>query len=137
MPKSMSRETLQALLFAVPDPAVMNKFNALNPSSDEIKAGSMIVLSDPNNAQCTREESKLMAAAAQTNDALNFLSADEADFMQRHHGEIQNFLAIGSTAIGAGEAMFTRNLEDIKTILQKIETAHQKAYLKDGHLRSP
>jgi hypothetical protein len=78
-----------------------------------------------------------MQAAAQTNDALEPLTADEADFMQRHREEIQSFLALGSTAIGAGETMFARNLDDLKNILLEIEALHQKAFLKDGHLRSP
>ena len=137
VPKSMSREALEKTLFPAPDPAVMRKFQALNPRTVNVKAGSLIVLSDPKNFQCAREESILMEAATRTNEALDSLSADEADFMERHREEIQSFLATGSTAIRAGEAMFARNLDDIKTILKDIETLHQNAFLKDGHLRSP
>jgi uncharacterized Zn-binding protein involved in type VI secretion len=53
VPKSMTREALEATLFATPDPAVMSKFRALNPASDNIKAGSLFVLSDPGNTSCT------------------------------------------------------------------------------------
>lgn len=137
VPKSTTREALEATLFPTPEPAVMSKFQALNPRTNQVKAGSLIVLSDPNNFQCTREESKLMAAAAQTDDALSALSAEEADFMERHRKEIQSFLALGSTAMGAGEAMLARNFGDIRNILQEIETLHQSAFLRDGHLRSP
>lgn len=55
----------------------------------------------------------------------------------RHREQIQSFLAHSSTAIGAGETMLARNLDSLKTILQEIEALHQKAFLKDGHLRSP
>ena len=137
VPKSMTREALEATLFPTPNPAVMSKFQALNPDSGVVKAGSMIVLSDPNNFQCTREEALLMEAAAKTNDALKPLSADEADFMARHRHEITTFLAQGSTAIGIGEAMFAKNLEDVKTVLRDIEALHQRAFQADGHLRSP
>lgn len=137
VPKSMTREALEATLFPMRDPAVMSKFQALNPHRGDVKAGSMIVLSDPNNFQCTREEAWLMEAAAKTSDALKPLSADEADFMARHHAEIEGFLSQGSTAIGAGEAMFARNLEAVKGTLRDIEALHQRAFLKDGHLRSP
>ncbi|SDS66392.1 hypothetical protein [Pseudomonas trivialis] len=78
-----------------------------------------------------------MQAAAQTNDALEPLTADEADSMQRHREEIQSFLALGSTAIGVGEAIFARNLDDLKNTLREIEALHHRAFLKDGHLRSP
>ncbi|VCU64039.1 MULTISPECIES: PAAR domain-containing protein [Pseudomonas] len=137
VPKTMTHEALENTLFPTPNPTVMNKFRALNPNRGDVKAGSMIVLSDPNNFQCTREEAVLMEAAAKTNEALKPLSASEADFMTRHHAEIEGFLSQGSTAIGAGEAMFARNLEAVKGTLRDIEALHQSAFLKDGHLRSP
>jgi len=137
VPKSTTREQLEAALFSVRNPAVISKFESLNPHLGDVKAGSMIVLSDPNNLQCTREEALLMEAAAKTNEALQPLSADEADFMARHRDEIETFLAQGSTAIGMGEAMFAKNLEDVKTTLRDIEALHQRAFQKDGHLRSP
>lgn len=97
VPKSSTREQLEAVLFTSRNPAVISKFESLNPNLSDIKAGSMIVLSDPNNTQCTREEALLMEAAARTNNALKPLSADEADFMARHRDEIETFLAQGST----------------------------------------
>ncbi|UWF49318.1 PAAR domain-containing protein [Pseudomonas sp. N3-W] len=137
VPKSMTREALEATLFPTRDPAVMRKFQVLNPNLGDVKAGSMVVLSDPNNFQCTREEAWLMEAAAKTNDALKPLSADEADFMARHRHELATFLGYGSTSIGVGEAMFAKNLEDVKTVLRDIEALHQRAFQVDGHLRSP
>ncbi|MDY7534909.1 PAAR domain-containing protein [Pseudomonas sp. Bout1] len=137
VPKSMTREALEATLFPMRDSTVMSMFRALNPDLGDVKAGSMIVLSDPNNFQCSREEAWLMEAAAKTNDALKPLSADEADFMARHRDEITKFLGYGSTSIGVGEAMFARNLEDVKTVLRDIEALHQRAFQADGHLRSP
>ncbi|WP_434675799.1 PAAR domain-containing protein [Pseudomonas sp. D3-10] len=136
VPRSVTREALEATLFQSPDPAVMRKFRALNPYGDVVKAGSMIVLSDPNNHQCTREEALLMETAIWINDALEPLSADEADFMARHRDEIETFFAQGSTAIGVGEAIFAKNLEDVKTVLRDIEALHQRTFRRDGHLRS-
>ncbi|VVP19188.1 hypothetical protein PS870_03731 [Pseudomonas fluorescens] len=137
VPKSTTAEQLESTLFATKNPAVISKFKSLNPNLTDVKAGSMIVLSDPTNLQCTREEALLMEAAAKTNEALKPLSASEADFMARHHAEIEEFLSQGSTAIGAGEAMFAKNLEAVKGTLRDIEALHESAFLKDGHLRSP
>lgn len=137
VPKSTTGDQLKSILFTQPNPAVIEKFRTLNPNLEEVKAGSMIVLSDPNNQQCTREEALLMEAAAKTNEALKPLSPSEADFMARHHAEIEGFLSQGSTAIGMGEAMFARNLEAVKGTLRDIEALHQSAFLKDGNLRSP
>ena len=136
VPKSTTGEKLKAALFSVQNPAVISKFEALNPNLGNLHAGSMIVLSDPNNLQCTREEAILMQAAAKTNDALKELSPEEADFMVRHRDEIETFLARGATSIGIGEAMFANNLENVRGLFKEIEALHVRSFQADGHLRS-
>lgn len=113
VPKSTTREQLEASLFTLRDPAVMGKFKLLNPLQGEIKAGSMIVLSDPSNYQCTREEALLMDVAAKTNRVLETLSPEEADFMVQHRDVIQTFLTYGSDAIGIGASIFKNNLDNV------------------------
>lgn len=137
VPKSTHREQLEALLFPARNPAVLSRFASLNPYLGDIKAGAMIVLSDPDNRQCTREEALLMAAAARTNEALKPLSADEADFMARHRDEIEMFVSAGSTGLGIGESIFAQHLSAVKSTVMDIEALHQRAFNKDGHLRSP
>jgi hypothetical protein len=137
VPKSMTADQLKASLFTSQNPAVMSKFHSLNPNLGDVKAGSMIVLSDPNNQQCTREEAMLMEAATKTNDALKPLTPEEADFMVRHRDEIESFMSAGSTGIGIGEAMFSKNLDNVKTVLNEIEALHKRTFQTDGHLRSP
>ncbi|WP_147475174.1 PAAR domain-containing protein, partial [Pseudomonas syringae] len=63
VPQSMTREALEATLFPTLDAAVMRKFQSLNPNTGHVKAGSMIVLSDPKNTSCTYQEAQLMQAA--------------------------------------------------------------------------
>ncbi|POA18713.1 hypothetical protein C1886_15385 [Pseudomonas sp. FW300-N1A1] len=137
VPKSTTREELESTLFTLRDPAVMGKFQLLNPVSGVVKAGSMIVLSDPGNLQCRREEALLMEVAAGLNTTLEALSPEEADFMVHHRDEIQTFLALGSTAIGIGKDIFKSNLDNVSKILHEIEALHLRAFQRDGHLRSP
>ncbi|CAI8988484.1 hypothetical protein D3C76_626280 [compost metagenome] len=137
VPKSTTREQLEASLFTLRDPAVMGKFKLLNPNLRDVKAGSMIVLSDPNNYQCTREEALLMDVAAKTNQVLETLSPEEADFMVQHRDAIQTFLGHGSTAIGVGASILKNNLDNVSDTLKKIEALHQNSFLRDGHLSSP
>ena len=137
VPKSTTREQLEASLFTLRDPAVMGKFKLLNPNLRDVKAGSMIVLSDPNNYQCTREEALLMDVAARTNQVLETLSPEEADFMVQHRDVIQTFLGHGSTAIGVGASIFKNNLDNVDKTLREIEALHQRSFLRDGHLSSP
>jgi hypothetical protein len=137
VPKSTTREQLEASLFTLRDPAVMGKFKLLNPNLGDVKAGSMIVLSDPSNYQCTREEALLMDVAARTNQILETLSPEEADFMVQHRDAIQTFLTYGSDAIGIGASILHNNLENVRETLKKIEALHQHSFLRDGHLSSP
>ena len=137
VPKSTTREQLEASLFTVRDPAVMGKFKLLNPNLRDVKAGSLIVLSDPNNYQCTREEALLMDVAARTNQVLETLSPEEADFMVQHRDAIQTILGFGSDAIGVGASIFKNNLDNVSETLKKIEALHQHSFLRDGHLNSP
>ncbi|MDB6144838.1 MAG: hypothetical protein JWP80_3882, partial [Pseudomonas sp.] len=76
VPKSTTAEQLETQLFTSPGSAVIAKFRALNPGLDQVKAGQMIVLSDPENYRCTDEEARLMSAASAVNRALEDLSPE-------------------------------------------------------------
>jgi uncharacterized Zn-binding protein involved in type VI secretion len=137
VPKSTTREQIEASLFTVRDPAVMGKFKLLNPNLRDVKAGSMVVLSDPQNYQCTREEALLMDVAAKTNQIIETLSPEEADFMVQHRDVIQTFLTYGSNAIGIGASVFKNNLDNVGNALSDIEALQRNTLQRDGHLRSP
>ncbi len=136
VPRSTTADKLQAQLFTSASPAVITKFKALNPNLDQVKAGTMIVLSDPNNHLCTFEEALLMQAAANVNRALEPLSSEEADFMARHHDEIAFLISKGSLGASAGLAMFSKNLHDVDIILRDIENLHTRTFQANGHLKS-
>lgn len=137
VPNSMTREQLEATLFPSRSAAVMSKFNALNPGTGDIKAGSMIVLSDPNNTSCTYQEAQLMQVAQEVRAALEPLTPGEADFMHRYAGEIASYIGDSSTVLGVGAAVMERHLGSLRDTLQKIERLHQENYRQHGHLRTP
>ena len=136
VPKSTTGEKLKAALFSVQNPTVMSKFEALNPNLGSINAGTMIVLSDPNNLQCTREEAMLMEVAAKANAVIKEMTPEEAEFMVRHREEIETFLTRGSTAIGVGEAIFAKHLDDVQKLMKDIEALHVRTFQATGGLKS-
>ena len=137
VPKSMTREALEATLFPARDPAVMSKFQALNPRSGDIKAGSLIVLSDPDNTSCTYQEALLMQTAQQVKADLDPLTPEEADFMFRHAAEIASFTGRTSTWLGVSAMVMEKHLTSLRDTLQAMERLHQDTYRQHGHLRSP
>ncbi|AZE88821.1 hypothetical protein C4J97_2120 [Pseudomonas orientalis] len=135
-PQSITREALEAALFPIRDPAVMRKFQSLNPNTSHVKAGSMIVLSDPNNTSCTYQEAQLMQAARHVDEALDALTPDEADFLYRHGAEIAGFIGHTSTWLGVSAVVMEKHLSNLRDTLQAMERLHQDSYLQHGHLRS-
>jgi len=137
VPKSMTREALETTLFPTPNPAVMSKFRALNPNLGEVKAGALIVLSDPNNTSCTYPEAQLMQAAQHVRESLDPLTPDEAEFLLRHGAEIASFSGHTSTWLGVSAVVMERHLTGLRDTLQAIERLHQENYRQHGHLKSP
>ena len=136
VPQSMTREALEAILFQTLDPAVMRKFQALNPNTSHVKAGSMIVLSDPNNTSCTYQEAQLMQAAQHVSASLDSLTPDEADFLYRHGAEIAGFIGHTSTWLGVSAVVMETHMNNLRDTLQAIERLHQENYRQHGHLKS-
>jgi len=137
VPQSTTREALEADLFPIRNAAVMSKFRALNPYVAEVKAGSMMVLSDPNNTTCSYQEAQLMQAANQVNSALEPLTSEEANFLFKHGAEIASFIGETSTWLGVSAVIMEKHLGNLRGTLQAIERLHQESYRRHGNLKSP
>ena len=114
----------------------MRKFQSLNPNTGPVKAGSMIVLSDPNNTSCTYQEAQLMQAAQHVSASLEELTPDEADFLYRHGAEIAGFIGHTSTWLGVSAVVMETHMNNLRDTLQAIERLHQDNYRQHGHLKS-
>ena len=140
VPKSTTRQQLIAELFGeTPPPDVMRKFNGLNGSlgEDIVKAGQMVVLGDPRNYMCMREEAHLMEAAAEVAVALADLTPEDADFMSKYHGEIASFLGSTSTWTGVTMTVMEKHLEKLTDKLEEGKRIHQEAFTRDKHFKGP
>ncbi|WP_262387502.1 hypothetical protein [Pseudomonas chlororaphis] len=138
VPRSMPPSELQRRLFDSPSPGVLARYLSLNPGlGDTVKAGSLIVLSDPANHACAYEEAQLMLAAEQVRIALEPLTPEAADFMVRHQAEIVSFTSQASTWLGIGTSVMGKHLDKLRETLQDMERLHQDSYRQHGHLRSP
>lgn len=140
VPKSTTRQQLIAELFGeVPSPEVMRKFNGLNGSlgEDIVKAGQMVVLGDPRNYMCMREEAHLMEAADEVAVALADLEPADADFMVKYRGEIAALLGEVSLWAGVSAAVLEKHMRDLTDTLIRLEKLHQDTHRTYGHLRVP
>lgn len=137
VPKSMSRQALEATLFPQPDPGVMYKFRALNPGLGELKAGQMIVLGDPRNRSCTYQEAQMMQAAREVKATLDEHTPEEAEFLYRHGVEIASFTGQVSTWLGVTTVISEKHLSNLRETLQDMERLHQDTFRQHGKLKTP
>ncbi|MEE1922524.1 PAAR domain-containing protein [Pseudomonas sp. 148P] len=140
VPKSTTRQQLIAELFGeAPSPEVMRKFNGLNGSLGDgiVKAGQMVVLGDPRNYMCMREEAHLMEAAEEVAVALADLEPDDADFMAEYQAQIAAILGSASTWGGVATAGMEKHLGDITRTLQNLEALYVDTYRTYGRLNVP
>lgn len=138
VPRSTTRQQLIAELFGeAPSPEVMRKFNGLNGSlgEDIVKAGQMVVLGDPRNYMCMREEAHLMEAAEEVAVALADLTPEDADFMNKYHGEIASFLGSTSTWAGVTMTVMEKHLEKLTEKMMEGVSIHQNAFARDKHFK--
>lgn len=132
----MPRGELEKSLFESPSAIVLERFRSLNPQLTQYaRPGQMLVLSDPLNSQCTREEALLMEAAQEVNNALAPMSDEDAAFMVEHHEVVRVFLAESSTAVGMGSSMVSKHLGDIEKTLTNLERLHLETFQQHGKLQ--
>lgn len=139
VPKSINRRELETELFGdSPSPQVLHKFHGLNGSLGDaiVKAGQLVVLSDPRNSMCMREEAHLMQAAEEVAAALTELTPEDADFMIKYQGQISSFLADTSLWAGVSTAVMERYFKDLQQNMEAFQELHQDSYRRDGHLGS-
>ncbi|MGE8409474.1 MAG: PAAR domain-containing protein [Pseudomonas sp.] len=139
VPKSINRRALEAELFGdAASPEVLRKFNGLNGSLGEnvVKAGQLVVLSDPRNYMCTEEEAHLMQAAEEVAEALKELTPEDADFMIKYQGQISTFLADTSLWAGVSAAVMEGYFKDLQQNMEQFQELHKDSYRRDGHLGS-
>jgi len=139
VPRCMTYQEVLAELGAPQANLPRSILERLNPTYQSgFKAGEIFVIGDGQRRPvCTREELQAMSAAKQAREALASLTPEEAEFMMRHQAEIAGLLSDVSLAMGVSEAMVAKSMDELSTILQKIEHLHKDQFIKHGHLRHP
>ena len=139
LPRCMTYQEVLAELGAPQANLPRSILERLNPTYQSgFKAGEIFVIGDGQRRPvCTREELQAMSAAKQAREALASLTPEEAEFMMRHQAEIAGLLSDVSLAMGVSEAMVAKSMDELSTILRKIEDLHKDQFIKHGHLRHP
>jgi len=108
-------------------------FTRLNDAGKEYKAGSILLLVDPDN-QDDEQIAHMQKAKARIDAALEPLSQEEAHFLHKHYATIANFSEIADKGIGLAADPVGKYFENIGKILNEIQITYKNTYLTRGAL---
>ncbi|HEO9144369.1 MULTISPECIES: PAAR domain-containing protein [Enterobacter] len=140
IPYGGTTEAWQRLLFTENPPAGAKElFATLNGPDERYKAGSIMLVVDPNK-QDSEQIAHMQAAKARVDAALAPLSIQQANFLFKHKDTIEMFAAAASTASDtygySGQATEAAKgyFEEVEKILVEIEKTYKNQYITSGTL---
>lgn len=134
IPCGGTTEGWQRLLFTENPPAgVKELFATLNGADREYKAGSIMLLVDPEK-QDDEQIAHMQDAKARIDAALEPLTHKEANFLHNHYATIANFSNIADKGIGLAAEPVGKYFENIEKILKEIQDTYKNTYMTRGAL---
>jgi len=134
LPYGGTTEAWQRLLFTENPPAGAKElFATLNGADERYKAGSIMLLVDPDK-QDDEQIAHMQNAKARIDAALEPLTHEEANFLHKHYATIANFSSIADKGIGLATDPVGKYFENIKKILKEIQDTYKNTYITRGAL---
>jgi len=108
-------------------------YRLLNGAGKEHKAGSIMLLVDPEK-QDSDQIAHMQAAKQRIDAALEPLTHKEANFLHNHYATIANFSNIADKGIGLAAEPVGKYFENIEKILKEIQETYKNTYMTRGAL---
>ncbi|WP_148677789.1 PAAR domain-containing protein [Klebsiella sp. RIT-PI-d] len=136
IPYGGTTKAWQRLLFTGTPPAGAKElFSTLNGPDEKYKAGSIMLLVDPEK-QDDEQIAHMKAAKARVDAALEPLTIQEANFLHKHKDTIDLFTSQASTTTGIASEAAGKYFEKIESVLTRIQQAYKNQYITSGSLIS-
>lgn len=134
LPYGGTTEAWQRLLFTENPPAGAKElFTTLNGADGRYKAGSIMLLVDPDK-QDDEQITHMQKAKARIDAALEPLTHKEANFLHKHYATIANFSSFADKGIGLAADPVGKYFENIEKILKEIQDTYKDTYMTSGSL---
>ncbi|MFY9994377.1 MAG: PAAR domain-containing protein, partial [Leclercia sp.] len=134
LPYGGTTEAWQRLLFTGTPPAGAKAlFATLNGADQSYKAGSIMLLVDPEK-QDDEQIAHMQQAKARIDAALEPLTHKEANFLHKHYATIANFSSIADKGKGLAADPVGKYFENIEKILKEIQETYKNTYMARGAL---
>ena len=114
VPQQSTTESFENILFAGNQPeGTRELYRSLNGADERYKAGSIILLVDPDK-QDDEQIAHMKAAKARVDAALAPLTHEEANLLHKHYATIANFTSYADTGIGLAADPVGKYFESIE-----------------------
>lgn len=134
IPQTSTTESFESILFAGDQPkGTRELYRSLNGSGKEYKAGSIMLVVDPDK-QDSEQIAHMKAAKARVDAALEPLTIQEANLLHKHYATIANFSNIADKGIGLTADPVGKYFENIEKILKEIQETYKNTYMTRGAL---
>ncbi|MCT4709340.1 PAAR domain-containing protein [Enterobacteriaceae bacterium H11S18] len=134
VPEQSTTKSYESILFAGSQPeGTRELYRSLNGASKEYKAGSILLVVDPDK-QDDEQIAHMQKAKARVDAALEPLTHNEANFLHKHYATIANFSNIADKGIGLAADPVGKYFENIEKILNEIQETYKNAYMTRGAL---
>jgi len=136
VPQKSTTESFESILFAGDQPeGTRELYRSLNGAGKEYKAGSILLVVDPDK-QDDEQIVHLKAAKARVDAALEPLTHQEANFLHKNKDTIDLFTSRVSTTAGVASDAAGKYFEKIESVLTRIQQAYKNQYITSGSLIS-
>jgi uncharacterized Zn-binding protein involved in type VI secretion len=136
VPQKSTTESFESVLFAGDQPeGTRELYRSLNGTSKEYKAGSILLVVDPDK-QDDEQIAHMQAAKTRVDAALAPLTHQEANFLHKNKDTIDLFTSRTSTTTGIASEAAGKYFEKIENVLTKIQQAYKNQYITSGSLIS-
>lgn len=133
LPYGAETGAYERFLFEGSSPAGTKElYRSLNGDSKEYKAGSIMLLVDPEK-QDSDQIAHMQAAKQRIDKALEPLT-HKANFLHTHYATIANFSSIADKGIGLAADPVGKYFENIERILKEIQETYKNTYMTRGAL---
>lgn len=134
VPQQSTTESFESILFAGDQPeGTRELYRSLNGAGKEYKAGSILLVVDPDK-QDSEQIAHMQAAKARVDAALAPLTHQEANFLHKHKDTIDLFTSQASTTTGIASEAAGKYFEKIENVLTRIQQSYQNQYITSGSL---
>ncbi|MBZ0058435.1 MULTISPECIES: PAAR domain-containing protein [unclassified Leclercia] len=134
VPQTSTTESFESILFAGGQPeGTRELYRSLNGSGKEYKAGSIMLVVDPDK-QDSEQIAHMKAAKQRIDTVLEPLTHEEANFLHKHYATIANFSNIADKGIGLAADPVGKYFENIEKILKEIQETYKNTYMTRGAL---